>query len=130
MRTVKGVISRVGFTAIGLGAGLVLAAGTGVAAVHMSQTAAEEHSITVAQPAPSADDRVHVEDAGAPGGDDAMRASASDDATGVAGTDDATGQAEPEAADDSRSSASAAGQTHDTTRSPEAADDHGQDGHR
>ena len=130
MRTVRGLIGKLGFTVIGVGAGLILAAGSGVAAVHLTQTAATEHSIAVVQSTSTPEDRVHPEDASTRGTDDVAGTSKSDDA--------AEPEQEPEPADatDDSSSKPAADNSGDRSsqstgsgsRSPEPGDDHGRDG--
>jgi len=128
MRTVRGLIGKLGFTVIGVGAGLILAAGSGVAAVHLTQAAATEHSIAVVQ-STSSEDRVHPEDSNTSGTDDVAGTSKSDDAAqpepeSADATDDSSSK--PAAADNSgdRSSQS----TGSSSRSPEPGDDHGPDG--
>jgi len=131
MRTVRGLIGKLGFTVIGVGAGLILAAGSGVAAVHLTQAAATEHSIAVVQSTSATEDRVHPEDSSTSGTDDVAGTSKSDDA--------AQPEQEPETADatdDSSSKPSTADNSGDRSsqstgsgsRSPEPGDDHGRDG--
>jgi len=131
MRTVRGLIGKLGFTVIGVGAGLILAAGSGVAAVHLTQAAATEHSIAVVQSTSATEDRVHPEDSSTSGTDDVAGTSKSDDAAqpeqepeSADATDDSSSK--PAAADNSgeRSSQS----TGSGSRSPEPGDDHGRDG--
>lgn len=131
MRTVRGLIGKLGFTVIGVGAGLILAAGSGVAAVHLTQAAATEHSIAVVQSTSTPEDRVHPEDSSTSGTDDVAGTSKSDDAAqpeqepeSADATDD--NSSKPAAADNSgdRSSQS----TGSGSRSPEPGDDHGRDG--
>jgi hypothetical protein len=134
MRKVRQAVSKIGFMAIGVGAGVILAAGSGLAAVHMSQTAATEHSIEAVQTAAAGDDRVHPEDSSP------SATPRSDDATEPAR------QGEPEPADDSTNRAAStddstshsgstggSGPRHDDSsanRSPEPGDDGGHHGSR
>jgi hypothetical protein len=135
MRKVRQAVTKIGFMAIGVGAGVILAAGSGLAAVHMSQTAATEHSIDAVQTAAAGDDRVHPEDASP-----SATPRSDDDATEPAR------QGEPEPADDSTNRAASTddstshsgstgsvGPRHDDTsasRSPEPVDDSGRHGSR
>jgi hypothetical protein len=138
MKTVRSLFGKVGFTAAGVGVGIILAAGSGFAAVQLSRNSASDHSIDAIQAtSPSnflvdrekssvsvADDRVGPDDRmGAPGTDD------------TSGTDDRSGTAspEPEPNDDRTSkpnstpSSSGGSGHHDSPapRSPEPGDDHG-----
>lgn len=130
MGTIGRLIGKVGFTAVGVGVGLVVAAGSGAAAVHLSQTAAADHSIGVVQSVPSGDDRVHPED---------TNLAASAELNSVASSDDTSAEAQAEPGDDNRSSSTTSvddsrdgsGQSGTPApRSPEPGDDHGRDGKR
>ena len=131
MRMFSQLIGKVGLVTVGVGVGLVIAAGGGVAAIHYSQVASD-HSIS-AQPATVVDDR---------GG---LRTTGSDDVAS-ASSPSAAGSHEPEPGDDSRSRTSSSAQpsatatrgngtpddgTHrESSRTPEPGDDHGKDGAR
>jgi hypothetical protein len=134
MRKVRQAVSKIGFMAIGVGAGVILAAGSGLAAVHMSQTAATEHSIDAVQTAVAGGDRVHPEDSspsGTPRSDDATETArqgepepADDSTNRAASTDDSTSH--------SGSTVSGGPRPDDTSsnRSPEPGDDGGRHGSR
>lgn len=127
MGTIGRLIGKVGFTAVGVGVGLVVAAASGAAAVHLSQTAAADHSIGVVQSVPSPDDRLHPEDSNLAANDEIATVSTSDDTV-------AESQAEP--GDDRPSSTTSADDTREGSgqsgtpapRSPEPGDDRGRDG--
>lgn len=127
MRTLKVLVGRVGFTAVGVGVGLILAAGSGAAAVHLTRSMASEHSITVVQPDLSHDGSVQKEDSSA---------SRADDSPEVEPTEavEPAEAAEPEPADDNGASKATSGDdnskrsggsTATPVRSPEPGDDHG-----
>ncbi len=111
MRTVRVLVGKLSFTAVGVGAGLILAAGSGAAAVHFTRTVASEHAINVVQAGSSHDGSVTREDSSVSGADDR-----------VAEPVEAREPAEPEASDDS-----AQGSSHGTApvRSPEPGEDRG-----
>jgi len=128
MRTLQGLIGKLGFTAVGVVVGMVLVAGTGAAAVQFTRTTASEHSIDVIQPLSSHDSSVGTEDSSIRGADDI-----------VPETPEANEPAEsPEQADDSSSSASKDSSTGSTGQKSssddkaagagEPGDDHGKDG--
>lgn len=124
MNRLRGLIGKVGFTAIGVGVGLVFAAGSGAAAVHFSRTVASEHSISVVQSGSSHDGSVAEEDSSVSGADDTVPEAA-----------EARQSGEPEPLDDRTSrpvstsnSGPGSSQTVSTPTSPEPGDDHGRGG--
>jgi Skp family chaperone for outer membrane proteins len=62
MRTVKRLVGKVGFTAVGVAMGITLAAGGAAAAVHVTGTMASGHAINVVQSNSSVDRSVGKED--------------------------------------------------------------------
>lgn len=130
MRTLKALVGKVGFTAVGVGVGLILAAGSGVAAVHLTRSMASEHSINVVQPDLSHDGSVQKEDSSV------SRAEDSPEAEPKEAVEPAEA-AEPEPMDDNSASKATAGDdkskrsggtTATPVRSPEPGDDHGRGG--
>jgi hypothetical protein len=114
MRTFTSLVGKVGLTAGGVAIGLILAAGSGAAAVHISRVAATEHSIT-AQPV--ADDRGLSDRTGTDSASDLV-----DDRL----VPQTAESAEPEPGDDSRSRAttvSAAGAPTEAARGNGTVDD-------
>ena len=112
MRTASGLVKKVGFVAIGVGAGIILAAGSGFAAIQLSRNAAGNHSISAVQTASSQDKSVN-------------KASPS-----VSGADDKVAEVrgrEPELTDD-RTSKPAPTSGVAASRAPEPGDDRGRGG--
>jgi hypothetical protein len=121
MRTLRVLVGKVGFTAIGVGVGLILAAGSGAAAVQFTRSMASEHSINVVQPDLSHDGSVQKEDSSASRADDSPEV-------------EPTEAIEPEPSDDNGASKATSGDdkskasggtTATPVRSPEPGDDHG-----
>ncbi len=150
MKTMRNWFGRVGFTAVGVGVGVILAAGSGFAAVQLSRNSASDHSIDAVQATSShvgsvdkeksavsgADDRAGVDDrSGTSGTDD--RAGV-DDRSGTSGTDDQPGAVEPEPEPNDDKSTKTAPTTSNSGRSgvddnsahrsPEPGDDRGHGG--
>jgi hypothetical protein len=126
MRTVRGLVSKLSFTAVGVGVGLVLAAGSGAAAVHLSQTVAKEHSISVVQPDSSRDGSVLKEDSSVSGADDTVSepAEALEPAEAAEPLDDSASRAT--STDNSGQGSSHSSEAAGTAAEP--GDDHGHDG--
>jgi hypothetical protein len=113
MKAIRVLVGKVGFTAVGVGVGLILAAGSGVAAVHLTKSMATEHAINVVQAASSHDGL--TKDSNVSGADDRIPEAA-----------------EPEAGDDSSSrpastddSAQRSSHTTAPAGTPEPGDDRG-----
>ena len=126
MSKLQGLVSKLGFTAVGVVIGMILVAGTGAAAVQFTRTTASEHSIDVIQSPSSHDSSAGKEDSSVNGADDVSPEP----------TEAAEPAESPEPADDNSasrpSSTDNSGQTssHDveTAGSPEPGDDKGRDG--
>lgn len=115
MKAIRVLVGKLGFTAVGVGVGLILAAGSGAAAIHFTQSVASEHAIKVVQAGSSHDGSTTREDSNVSGADDRVPEAA-----------------EPEAGDDSSSRTastddSAQGSSRGTApaRTPEPGDDRG-----
>ena len=93
MKTMRNWFGKVGFTAVGVGVGVILAAGTGFAAVQLSRNSASDHSIDAVQAVSSHVESIDKEKSAVSGADD--RASV-DDRSGASETDDQPGAVEPE----------------------------------
>ena len=125
MRTIQGLVSKLGFTAVGVVVGMILVAGTGAAAVQFTRTTASDHSIDAVQPA-SHDSSVGKEDSSVSGADDIVPepTEANEPAESPEPMDD-NSASKPASADNSGQTSS-----HDVEAagSPEPGDDSGRDG--
>jgi hypothetical protein len=124
MRTLRVLVGKVGFTAVGVGVGLILAAGSGAAAVHFTRSMANEHSIDVVQPDSSRDGSVQKEDSTASRTDDSPEVEPTEAAEPEPGDDSSASK--PTSSDDK--SKRSGGTTATPVRSPEPGDDHGRGG--
>jgi cytoskeletal protein RodZ len=117
------LVSKLGFTAVGVVVGMVLVAGTGAAAVQFTRTTASEHSIDVIQSPSSHDSSAGKEDSSVSGADDTVP-EATEPAESSEPTDD-NSASRPSSTDNSGQTSS-----HDVEagRSPEPGNDKGRDG--
>ena len=82
MKTIRKWFGKVGFTAIGVGVGVILAAGSGFAAVQLSRNSASDHSIDAVQATSSNVGSVDKEKSTVSGVDDRV---GPDDRSGTSG---------------------------------------------
>lgn len=125
MRTLRVLVGKVGFTAVGVGVGLILAAGSGAAAVQFTRSMASEHSINVVQPDSPRDGLVQKEDSTAGRTDDSPEVEPAEAAEPEPGDDNSASK--PTSGDDK--SRRSGGSTATPVRSPEPGDDHGRGSH-
>jgi len=125
MSKLQGLVSKLGFTAVGVVIGMILVAGTGAAAVQFTRTTASEHSIDVIQSSSSHDSSAGKEDSSVSGADDTTP-EPGESAQTPEPTDD-NSASRPSSTDNSGQTSS-----HDVeaARSPEPGDDRGRDGRR
>ena len=128
MRKLQGLVSRLGFTAVGVVMGMILVAGTGAAAVQFTRTTASDHSIDVIQSPSSHDSSVGKEHSSVSGTDDVVPepTEAKEPAQSPEPMDD-NSASKPASTDNSGRTSS---HGVEAARSPEPGDDHGRDGSR